>query len=154
MSTTLRLGKQILESIEAIHSVGFLHRDIKPVGIFLKLPSNSLLSVLLVNWNLQTGHVQLWWCCVEHVIPRKIVNYAYFKFVFCSLFFSEILDSGCCSGSEGTVTSHLHIEVLNSRPLRGSLHDLPVLPMGFLWVLWFLPAVQWQSVRSQVHWLL
>lgn len=31
LSTTLRLGKQILESIEAIHSVGFLHRDIKPV---------------------------------------------------------------------------------------------------------------------------
>ncbi|KAL6462107.1 hypothetical protein MHYP_G00302520 [Metynnis hypsauchen] len=31
MSTTLRLGKQILEAIEAIHSVGFLHRDIKPV---------------------------------------------------------------------------------------------------------------------------
>ncbi|XP_067881331.1 tau-tubulin kinase 1-like, partial [Heterodontus francisci] len=30
MSTTLRLGKQILQSIEAIHSVGFLHRDIKP----------------------------------------------------------------------------------------------------------------------------
>ncbi|GAA6073809.1 tau-tubulin kinase 1 isoform X1, partial [Tachysurus ichikawai] len=30
ISTTLRLGKQILESIEAIHSVGFLHRDIKP----------------------------------------------------------------------------------------------------------------------------
>lgn len=32
LSTTLRLGKQILESIEAIHSVGFLHRDIKPVS--------------------------------------------------------------------------------------------------------------------------
>ncbi|XP_074471339.1 tau-tubulin kinase 2b [Sebastes fasciatus] len=30
VSTTLRLGKQILESIESIHSVGFLHRDIKP----------------------------------------------------------------------------------------------------------------------------
>ncbi|XP_073419623.1 tau-tubulin kinase 1 isoform X2 [Dendrobates tinctorius] len=30
MSTTLRLGKQILESIDSIHSVGFLHRDIKP----------------------------------------------------------------------------------------------------------------------------
>ncbi|KAF1637134.1 Tau-tubulin kinase 2, partial [Eudyptes filholi] len=30
ISTTLRLGKQILESIESIHSVGFLHRDIKP----------------------------------------------------------------------------------------------------------------------------
>uniref|UniRef100_A0A8D2J4I6 Tau tubulin kinase 2 n=1 Tax=Varanus komodoensis TaxID=61221 RepID=A0A8D2J4I6_VARKO len=30
ISTTLCLGKQILESIESIHSVGFLHRDIKP----------------------------------------------------------------------------------------------------------------------------
>lgn len=32
ISTTLRLGRQILEAIESIHSVGFLHRDIKPVG--------------------------------------------------------------------------------------------------------------------------
>ncbi|XP_054828805.1 tau-tubulin kinase 2 isoform X2 [Eublepharis macularius] len=30
IGTTLRLGRQILESIESIHSVGFLHRDIKP----------------------------------------------------------------------------------------------------------------------------
>lgn len=37
MSTTLRLGKQILESIEAIHSVGFLHRDIKPVQVSWKI---------------------------------------------------------------------------------------------------------------------
>ncbi|XP_036383119.1 tau-tubulin kinase 1 isoform X2 [Megalops cyprinoides] len=40
MSTTLRLGKQILESIEAIHSVGFLHRDIKPSNFAMgRLPS-------------------------------------------------------------------------------------------------------------------
>ncbi|XP_037101315.1 tau-tubulin kinase 2b [Syngnathus acus] len=32
VSTTLRLGKQILQSIESIHSVGFLHRDIKPAN--------------------------------------------------------------------------------------------------------------------------
>lgn len=38
LSTTLRLGKQILESIEAIHSVGFLHRDIKPVSMRLSSP--------------------------------------------------------------------------------------------------------------------
>lgn len=38
LSTTLRLGKQILESIEAIHSVGFLHRDIKPVSSALRAP--------------------------------------------------------------------------------------------------------------------
>ncbi|XP_048865117.1 tau-tubulin kinase 1 [Brienomyrus brachyistius] len=40
ISTTLRLGKQILESIEAIHSVGFLHRDIKPSNFAMgRLPS-------------------------------------------------------------------------------------------------------------------
>lgn len=33
LSTTLRLGVQILKGIESIHSVGFLHRDIKPVSI-------------------------------------------------------------------------------------------------------------------------
>uniref|UniRef100_A0A3B5AIA8 non-specific serine/threonine protein kinase n=1 Tax=Stegastes partitus TaxID=144197 RepID=A0A3B5AIA8_9TELE len=34
ISTTLRLGRQILEAIESIHSVGFLHRDIKPQSNF------------------------------------------------------------------------------------------------------------------------
>lgn len=38
VSTTLRLGKQILEAIESIHSVGFLHRDIKPVSCPHTLP--------------------------------------------------------------------------------------------------------------------
>lgn len=33
LSTTLRLGLQILKAIESIHSVGFLHRDIKPVSM-------------------------------------------------------------------------------------------------------------------------
>ena len=32
LSTTLRLCEQILIAIEAIHSVGFLHRDVKPVS--------------------------------------------------------------------------------------------------------------------------
>lgn len=32
LSTTLRLGAQIMKAIESIHSVGFLHRDIKPVS--------------------------------------------------------------------------------------------------------------------------
>ena len=32
LGTTLRLASQILHAIEAIHDVGFLHRDIKPVS--------------------------------------------------------------------------------------------------------------------------
>lgn len=38
ISTTLRLGRQILEAIESIHSVGFLHRDVKPVRAGPLLP--------------------------------------------------------------------------------------------------------------------
>lgn len=37
LSTTLRLGLQILKAIESIHSVGFLHRDIKPVRVYFSL---------------------------------------------------------------------------------------------------------------------
>ena len=34
LSTSLRLGLQILRAIESIHEVGFLHRDVKPVSSF------------------------------------------------------------------------------------------------------------------------
>jgi len=50
LSTTLRLGIQILKAIESIHSVGFLHRDIKPVSLLacvrmtLPMITNSLPS--------------------------------------------------------------------------------------------------------------
>lgn len=30
LSTTLRISQQILEAIRAVHSIGFLHRDVKP----------------------------------------------------------------------------------------------------------------------------
>ncbi|XP_064602559.1 uncharacterized protein LOC135468308 [Liolophura sinensis] len=42
ISTTLRLGAQILRAIESIHEVGFLHRDIKPSNFSMgRLSSNS-----------------------------------------------------------------------------------------------------------------
>uniref|UniRef100_A0A8C1JJ24 Tau tubulin kinase 1b n=1 Tax=Cyprinus carpio TaxID=7962 RepID=A0A8C1JJ24_CYPCA len=57
MSTTLRLGKQILESIEAIHSVGFLHRDIKPVCLTV----DYMISFLSQSNYLEMGrHDDLW----------------------------------------------------------------------------------------------
>ena len=34
LSTAVRVGVQILTAIREIHSIGFLHRDIKPVGNF------------------------------------------------------------------------------------------------------------------------
>lgn len=37
LSTTLRLGLQILRAIDSIHQVGFLHRDIKPVSFSHKI---------------------------------------------------------------------------------------------------------------------
>lgn len=37
LSTTLRLGYQILRAIQFIHNSGYLHRDIKPVCYILKL---------------------------------------------------------------------------------------------------------------------
>ncbi|XP_075218834.1 tau-tubulin kinase asator isoform X3 [Lycorma delicatula] len=41
LSTTLRLGHQILRAIGSIHQVGFLHRDIKPSNFSVgRLPSN------------------------------------------------------------------------------------------------------------------
>lgn len=63
MSTTLRLGKQILESIEAIHSVGFLHRDIKPVQRDLDqlhtsiAPELSNLLLLFLQSNFAMGRL-------------------------------------------------------------------------------------------------
>ncbi|XP_076463739.1 uncharacterized protein LOC143295935 isoform X2 [Babylonia areolata] len=41
LSTTLRLGSQIMKAVESIHAVGFLHRDIKPSNFSMGKGSNS-----------------------------------------------------------------------------------------------------------------
>lgn len=41
MATSMRLGLQMLDSIKHIHEMGFLHRDIKPVHIFIFFLKNN-----------------------------------------------------------------------------------------------------------------
>lgn len=48
LSTTLRLGAQILKAIESIHEVGFLHRDVKPVSL---CSVAQLMEIALVTWH-------------------------------------------------------------------------------------------------------
>ncbi|XP_077300015.1 tau-tubulin kinase asator isoform X2 [Arctopsyche grandis] len=52
LSTTLRLGLQILKAIESIHEAGFLHRDIKPSNFSIgKLPS-TMRRVYMLDFGL------------------------------------------------------------------------------------------------------
>jgi tau tubulin kinase len=50
LGTTLKLGLQMLRAIEAVHELGYLHRDIKPVhilnnNIYLSLKSNFAMGL-------------------------------------------------------------------------------------------------------------
>lgn len=50
LSTTLRLGVQILKGIESIHSVGFLHRDIKPVSYKSMIKLNDEFIYMMIHF--------------------------------------------------------------------------------------------------------
>ncbi len=50
VSTTLRLGLQMLEAIESIHSVGFLHRDIKPVRNAFNCLQQQIVVIIKYMW--------------------------------------------------------------------------------------------------------
>ncbi|XP_043483044.1 tau-tubulin kinase homolog Asator isoform X2 [Leptopilina heterotoma] len=52
LSTTLRLGIQILRAIENIHQVGFLHRDIKPSNFSIGRQSNNCRLVYMLDFGL------------------------------------------------------------------------------------------------------
>lgn len=52
LSTTLRLGSQILWAIEYIHEVGFLHRDIKPSNFAMGRLPNNCKKVYMLDFGL------------------------------------------------------------------------------------------------------
>ncbi|CAI9724832.1 serine/threonine-protein kinase MRCK gamma isoform X2 [Octopus vulgaris] len=59
LSTTLRLGSQILWAIEYIHEVGFLHRDIKPSNFAMgRLPHNCK-KVYMLDFGLARQYTTL-----------------------------------------------------------------------------------------------
>ncbi|XP_071834412.1 uncharacterized protein [Apostichopus japonicus] len=52
VSTMLRLGVQILEAIESIHDVGFLHRDVKPSNFAMGRLTNMCRKVYMLDFGL------------------------------------------------------------------------------------------------------
>ncbi|XP_039247624.2 uncharacterized protein LOC120325621 [Styela clava] len=52
ISTTIRLGRQILAAIENIHSVGFLHRDVKPSNFAMGRTSATNRVVYMLDFGL------------------------------------------------------------------------------------------------------
>ena len=52
LSTTLRLGYQILKGIEAIHEVGFLHRDVKPSNFAVGRTPSTMRHIFMLDFGL------------------------------------------------------------------------------------------------------
>ncbi|XP_076306065.1 uncharacterized protein LOC143222857 isoform X2 [Tachypleus tridentatus] len=57
LSTTLRLGMQILRAMETIHELGFLHRDIKPSNFAMGHQSQTCRKVYMLDFGLARQYV-------------------------------------------------------------------------------------------------
>jgi serine/threonine protein kinase len=76
LSTTLRLGLQILRAIDSIHQVGFLHRDIKPVSskhISVHVHLCSVSVVLVVLCGACTAVATASACNILQTVPVLVV---------------------------------------------------------------------------------
>lgn len=82
LSTTLRLGLQILKAIESIHSVGFLHRDIKPVSTFncLNLSDQNVLLLMNISNCRSSNFMHKIHYCTNLVCIVSIQVYSYYQF--------------------------------------------------------------------------
>uniref|UniRef100_A0A8D3E6W6 non-specific serine/threonine protein kinase n=1 Tax=Scophthalmus maximus TaxID=52904 RepID=A0A8D3E6W6_SCOMX len=72
ISTTLRLGRQILESIESIHSVGFLHRDIKPSNFAMGRFPSTCRTCYMLDFGLARQFTN---SCQEVRPPRPVAGF-------------------------------------------------------------------------------
>ncbi|CAL8284492.1 unnamed protein product [Lota lota] len=72
ISTTLRLGRQILESIESIHAVGFLHRDIKPSNFAMGRFPSTCRTCYMLDFGLARQFTN---SCQEVRPPRPVAGF-------------------------------------------------------------------------------
>ncbi|KAG8449460.1 hypothetical protein GDO86_016204 [Hymenochirus boettgeri] len=72
ISTMLRLGRQILESIESIHSVGFLHRDIKPSNFAMGRFPSTCRKCYMLDFGLARQFTN---SCGEVRPPRTVAGF-------------------------------------------------------------------------------
>uniref|UniRef100_A0A1A8D507 non-specific serine/threonine protein kinase n=3 Tax=Nothobranchius kadleci TaxID=1051664 RepID=A0A1A8D507_NOTKA len=72
ISTTLRLGRQILEAIESIHSVCFLHRDIKPSNFAMGRFPSTCRTCYMLDFGLARQFTN---SCQEVRPPRPVAGF-------------------------------------------------------------------------------
>uniref|UniRef100_A0A8B9RA47 non-specific serine/threonine protein kinase n=1 Tax=Astyanax mexicanus TaxID=7994 RepID=A0A8B9RA47_ASTMX len=72
VSTTLRLGRQILEAIESIHAVGFLHRDIKPSNFAMGRFPSTCRTCYMLDFGLARQFTN---SCQEVRPPRPVAGF-------------------------------------------------------------------------------
>ena len=52
LATTIKLGLQMLKSIQAVHDLGYLHRDIKPSNFAIGLTGSKSRNVFIIDFGL------------------------------------------------------------------------------------------------------
>ncbi|CAL8315521.1 unnamed protein product [Lota lota] len=72
VSTTLRLGRQILAAIESIHLVGFLHRDIKPSNFAMGRLASTCRCCYMLDFGLARQFTN---SCQEVRPPRPVAGF-------------------------------------------------------------------------------
>lgn len=83
ISTTSKLGKQMIQAIQSVHAIGILHRDIKPGNWCMSIPRNERkASCYLIDFGLSRRFLSSQGSIRE---PREVfqisndINIVYFR---------------------------------------------------------------------------